>query len=84
MEWKRELQKAAREGNVVMGSRKVMSGLRGGGGKFVVLARDGAHYERLHHYARLAGVEIHEVERGHDLGATVRKPFRVSAVLVVK
>ena len=84
MEWVRDLQAAAKEGKVVLGTRKVISELQKGNGKYVVLAKDGLHYERLKHYAELAGITIHEVEKGYDLGATVKKPFRVSAVLVVK
>ena len=84
MEWKRELQNAAKEGRVVLGTNKVLDALREKTGEFVVLAKDGLHYEKLLKYAKLSGATIHEVEKGYDLGASVKKPFRVSAILVLK
>lgn len=83
MEWKKEMQKAVKGGQVDLGVKQVLKGLRKSEGRLVVVSRDCPEAEEINHYAELAGVPLHVFPgRGFDLGATVKKPFSVSAVLV--
>jgi ribosomal protein L30E len=81
--WKKELQAAVKEGRVVLGLARTLRSLKGPGGKFVVVSRDCPEADTIKQYAKLAGVDLFEFTgSGSDLGATVKKPFSVSAVLV--
>ena len=83
MDWKRELQKAVQEGGVVLGVKSTLRSLKDSKGKMVVLARSCPETETISYYAKLAKVPVHVFSGdGYDLGATVKKPFSVSAVLV--
>ncbi len=83
MEWKKELQKAVKEGRAVLGLKRTIKLLKKGEGKMVVVASSCPAKEQIAHYAKVAGLELVEFAGdGYELGATVRKPFSVSTVLV--
>jgi len=83
MEWKRELQKAVKEGRAVLGLKRTIKLLKRGEGKLIVIASTCPAKEDLKYYANLAGIQTVEFKGdGYELGAMVRKPFSVSVVLV--
>lgn len=83
MNWKKELQTAVQEGKVVLGVKGTLKGLKSSRGKFVVIAEDCPEADTINYYAGLANIPVHEFGAGgYDLGATVKKPFSVSVVLV--
>lgn len=83
MDWKRELQAAVQAKGIVLGLEQTIKLLKSGKGRFVVLARDCPEREAINHYAEIAKVPVYDFEGvGFDLGATVKKTFSVSAVLV--
>lgn len=83
MNWKKELQTAVQEGKVVLGVKGVLKSLKNSKGKFVVMANDCPETETVNYYAKLAKIDVFGFGAGgYDLGATVKKPFSVSVVLV--
>jgi len=83
MDWKRELQKAVKEGRAVLGLKRTVKLLKRGVGKFVVIASSCPAKDDVKYYAKLCGIEAIEFEGdGYELGAMVKKPFSVSVVLV--
>ncbi len=83
MDWKKEVQKALAEKRLVIGLKKVIKNLKESGGKLVVVARNCPEKERLAYYASLLNIPLIEYPgNGHELGAFIKKPFAVSAILV--
>ena len=79
------MQKAVQDGKVALGVREVLKNLKESKGRFVVVSKSCPELETITYYAGLAKIPLHEFEGdGYDLGATVKKPFSVSAVLVSK
>ena len=85
MDWKKELQTAVNEKKTVLGIEQTLKNLRKSQGRFVVLSNNCPKREDIENYAKLAGIEVFDFSGDSiDLGATVKKPFSVSAVLVKK
>lgn len=83
MDWKRDLQKAVQEGKVVLGVKSALRSLKESKGKMIVISESCPEAETINYYAKLAKIPVHEFPGdGYDLGATVKKTFSVSAVLV--
>jgi len=83
MDWKRELQSAVNEGKTVLGIEQTLKNLRKSQGRFVVVANNCPKIYDIENYAKLAGIEVFKFSGDSiDLGATVKKSFSVSAVLV--
>ena len=85
MDWKKELQKAVNDKETELGIEQTLRNLRKSKGRFVVLSNNCPERETIENYAKLAGIEVFDfLGDSIDLGATVKKPFSVSAVLVKK
>jgi ribosomal protein L30E len=83
MTWKKELQTAVKGGKLVLGVNGTLKSLKKSQGKFAVVASDCPETKTIEYYAKLAKVPVHDFGAGgKDLGATVKKPFSVSVVLV--
>jgi large subunit ribosomal protein L30e len=83
MEWKKELQKAVQEKKIVIGLKETLSLLRSSKGSFVVIVPSCPQKEDIERYAEIAKIPVYVFDgEGMDLGANVKKPFSVSAVLV--
>ena len=83
MDWKRELQTAVKAKGVILGLDRTIKMLKASKGRFVVVSKDCPETEAINYYAGLAKIKVYEFDGvGFDLGATVKKTFSVSAVLV--
>ncbi len=77
------IARALQEGRVTIGLKRTLKKLRKGQGKAVVVASNCPEKERLRYYAKLAGKEFIEFPGSNmELGAVVKKPFSVSALLI--
>ncbi len=83
MDWRKELQAAVKGGNFVLGVKQTLKSLKKSQGKFVVMIVDCPESKTIEYYAGLAKIPVYTFSGGGmDLGATVKKPFSVSVVLV--
>ncbi len=82
----RELRNLVKTGKVYLGVRESMKAVRLGKAKLLIIAENTPpeYRERLKYYAKLSKTPI-IVFKGTsvDLGLTIGKPFRVSAIAVI-
>jgi large subunit ribosomal protein L30e len=82
----RELQVAMNTGKVTLGYKESLRAIINGSAKLVILASNApAHIaSTVQYYAKIANIPVYVFQgTSWDLGAAVRKPFKVSTIAII-
>ncbi len=87
MGFEEEVKKVLKDGELVIGEKKVKKGLLKGGVKMVIVAKNASQSmkEDFKRYAEMSNIRYYEYpESSKELGYACAKPFSVSTIAVVK
>jgi large subunit ribosomal protein L30e len=82
----RELQVALSTGKVILGYRKSIKAVMDGSAKLVILASNAPAEvaNNVQYYAKITNIPIYVFQGSSwDLGAAVRKPFKISTIAII-
>ncbi len=82
----RELQVALNTGKVMLGYKESLKAIIDGSAKLVILASNAPSEvaSTVQHYAKIANIPVFVFQGSSwDLGAAIRKPFKVSTIAIV-
>ncbi len=82
----RELQVALNTGKVTLGYKESLKAIIDGSAKLVILASNapGEIMSTVQHYAKAANIPVYLFQGSSwDLGAAVRRPFKVSTIAII-
>jgi large subunit ribosomal protein L30e len=81
------LKDEIKKGNVVLGGKQVLKGIKSGSFKNIIIANNCPEQmkEQIEHYAKISEMSIEESENtGKQLGISCGKPFGVAVIGVKK
>ncbi|WP_054856627.1 50S ribosomal protein L30e [Vulcanisaeta sp. JCM 16159] len=82
----RELQVALNTGKVTLGYRESLKAVIDGSAKLVIIASNAPAdvMNTVQHYAKISNVPVYVFQGSSwDLGAAVRKPFKISTIAII-
>ena len=83
MDYKKQIQKAAANNELILGLKEVEKALKSGEGKLVVISDNCPETEMIKHYANLSKVKVENYPgSSYELGALAKVPFSVSVLMV--